>query len=1170
MTKDVYDITQYEDSELYEMLDMFPTSSDREIEAKIIHLVRQYMQYDSEEGRKIVDFYQKIYKRLFAVEEENENEENLVEGFMMAPIAKDSSTSSTGARFTETGKNPNDTNNVQLGQTNRVMSNTISTTTDYRKGDTLLTKPLDYSKDQLNPLLKQTIRRIINIDSQYRENKDITLPTDFTFNLSEPLRDVVSLQLYSVTIPFSWYTVSRAYGANFFYLKGNAPGLETEAHDYKISVTPGTYSPTELATALNQGIARMITNHPDVDFGTTGNNNTLTKVVYTTATGKTNLEINIRKLFHESSYRIEFPAGSYGNDGTTLGGYLGFGQAQSGSIVGGNATSNYIPVASILSVKQLSAITTSYTAPSSNMELEIRPYVSPLPYVSLPSTSSSPTLTKAIIVIPVIKDQSYTRDEWISLLDTALRTDMSNKLDTAHCGAEWINGRVQMRVKWNPRAFPAANISDEHKKCVVIFRNDRISNEIKQIWCTDERDVNDSVFGFSMNRGFVDIEKTIITTVTTNNNIITTTSTITEICPALETHVHIGTNAVSKSRFDLANTNTISLICSLDQYVNVLNNYHFEINQVVNGYKLSTLLDAINTSIRTNAKKSEVFNGSNTEQQTVIYQNPADNKIVWKTWIIKSFVNEDYVVEIFGTALNGVFANTTPTLTTSLPIEPIEISYEFQGITFLETDYIEFRPIVGKGNSGATKFTIPFKSLTIEIEDDFVERIEFLFQTFRVNSRNPFSRTTFVKTDTDKYRLNLILSFDLTYKDFTLDFTSAPDIRSQLFFSNTTYSLVNTNTVTSSVACPANLLTVAINPTTGISNGVMRLVPIPSIVGLQTTEDNRYIIEVTVPPGKYSHMEVIDIINQQLHSSSATNLLPSAYCTLSAYDAETYFLITGQSTKLTYIRFSVDIMQQFTTKDFRLVFYDPFSFITCTSSNKIKGTNNRTIQNVTFDTTIGYILGFRRSIIYYLEDYLGLVDDDGAELNYYGTNTGTIDTSNVCYMIGDTVTKTDLYTYFMIMLDDYVQNHINDGVVSLAKQDVTIIPEPYIMICNPATGQLVPRPLDYESPGITYTAKELIAFQQKVASVQLQESALSRRPFVKDSFAFIPLRNKYEAGGSYTEFGGNLNQQERSYFGPVNIHRMTIRLVNDRGELVDTNGVDWNISLICEQLYKNI
>jgi len=55
----------------------------------------------------------------------------------------------------------------------------------------------------MNPLLKQTTSRIISIDSQYRDDKT-SLTTDFSCELSEPLRDVVSMKLYSFQIPYTW------------------------------------------------------------------------------------------------------------------------------------------------------------------------------------------------------------------------------------------------------------------------------------------------------------------------------------------------------------------------------------------------------------------------------------------------------------------------------------------------------------------------------------------------------------------------------------------------------------------------------------------------------------------------------------------------------------------------------------------------------------------------------------------------------------------------------------------------------------------------------------------------------------------------------------------------------------------------------------------------------
>ena len=49
-----------------------------------------------------------------------------------------------------------------------------------------------YGKGSLNPLLKETIKRVVSIDSQYRDKSVYPYSTNFTFNLSETLSSVVS------------------------------------------------------------------------------------------------------------------------------------------------------------------------------------------------------------------------------------------------------------------------------------------------------------------------------------------------------------------------------------------------------------------------------------------------------------------------------------------------------------------------------------------------------------------------------------------------------------------------------------------------------------------------------------------------------------------------------------------------------------------------------------------------------------------------------------------------------------------------------------------------------------------------------------------------------------------------------------------------------------------
>ena len=71
--QDYYDINQYSDAELYDILDLVEPS-DRVLEAKIIQMINKYNLINNESGRKLTDFFQKIYNHFFITEEEEEEE----------------------------------------------------------------------------------------------------------------------------------------------------------------------------------------------------------------------------------------------------------------------------------------------------------------------------------------------------------------------------------------------------------------------------------------------------------------------------------------------------------------------------------------------------------------------------------------------------------------------------------------------------------------------------------------------------------------------------------------------------------------------------------------------------------------------------------------------------------------------------------------------------------------------------------------------------------------------------------------------------------------------------------------------------------------------------------------------------------------------------------------
>ena len=69
---------------------------------------------------------------------------------------------------------------------------------------------------------------------------------------SDILTDVISIKLYSVQIPYFWYTVNNDCGNNFFFLKGNSPGIDQGYHDYQITIEPGNDESSEFESYINE------------------------------------------------------------------------------------------------------------------------------------------------------------------------------------------------------------------------------------------------------------------------------------------------------------------------------------------------------------------------------------------------------------------------------------------------------------------------------------------------------------------------------------------------------------------------------------------------------------------------------------------------------------------------------------------------------------------------------------------------------------------------------------------------------------------------------------------------------------------------------------------------------------------------------------------------------
>jgi hypothetical protein len=269
---EIYNVNKYTDDELYSILDLI-NPTDRELEARLYHLINKYKNMETDSGDRLASFFNNIYARFFElIEDQDEN------------MATANTIDDVAIEKMEGGDN------------------------------VTLTTQMNYTRDPLNmnPILKQTITRIISIDSLYRNNKKTTLSTNFSFNLSDSLRNVVALRLNSVQIPKTWYTINKNYGANFFYLKGNSPGIADGNHDYKIAIKAGNYTASELITTLSTSMQKMKLTYTDASFGTTD-------ITYNTYTGRSTITLDFTKIYNESSFSLYFPTFSWHSDDSSIG-----------------------------------------------------------------------------------------------------------------------------------------------------------------------------------------------------------------------------------------------------------------------------------------------------------------------------------------------------------------------------------------------------------------------------------------------------------------------------------------------------------------------------------------------------------------------------------------------------------------------------------------------------------------------------------------------------------------------------------------------------------------------------------------------------------------------------------------------------------------------------------
>lgn len=162
--------------------------------------------------------------------------------------------------------------------------------------------------------------------------------SDFTFHFSDTLYDVLSLSLYSYTIPYTWYNIDETYGNDRFIIDDSGAGSTI------IIIKSGNYTPVQLIQEIQTQI-----NDGDTGIGLQGAVEKIT-LSYDEINGKINV------IFNKSYYnKVIFYDGTFGTPTNNLGYILGFRNDQLSEISKPSGSTNIVTSKSICSI-----ITTKY------------------------------------------------------------------------------------------------------------------------------------------------------------------------------------------------------------------------------------------------------------------------------------------------------------------------------------------------------------------------------------------------------------------------------------------------------------------------------------------------------------------------------------------------------------------------------------------------------------------------------------------------------------------------------------------------------------------------------------------------------------------------------------------------------------------------------------------
>lgn len=308
---------------------------------------------------------------------------------------------------------------------------------------------------------------------------------------------------------------------------------------------------------------------------------------------------------------------------------------------------------------------------------------------------------------------------------------------------------------------------------------------------------------------------------------------------------------------------------------------------------------------------------------------------------------------------------------------------------------------------------------------------------------------------------------------------------------------------------------------------------------------------ISIQDGNYTAQLLVTAIQYQLDKTLNNVIAPF---TGNNFDIS-YNPINGKSCFL--------FATQVPTLSVEVVFYDSEFYSSCgaTCGNTMKLNNN-----------LGWFLGFRPLDDKNLPLHFSILVNSSSNYNI-PTNPTPYNLDNAYFSDG----PIDVYgtKYLTLVLDDYNQNHLNNGLVNITDTDTTLSLPDYFNTDIPNVCAPDPQlnnsfvPFYTQSTPRTLTQAQVYSINQILENRRTTYKSRITGPTTTDVLAIIPIKKQgLGTGDMMVDLGSSLAFNTRTYFGPVNISRLRVCLQDDMGRTLNLHGVNWSVAIIVESLYQ--